>query len=326
MTKLKKKTPTLSDGELLLAIGQHQDRDAFEKLFERYKHAGFSLAYRLTSHSDLAKDVFQDAMLAVWRSAASFRPEGYARGWILKIVACKSLGVVRREQRLIHKASRAKTEQLHERTVPEKLDKALDQDEVIEKLRELMGSLPRTDHQILALYFGAGIPQAEIAEKLSIPARTVSHRIDSLLKRIRFSLQQEGLASTLPFEWLAKSASGGWLAPKGISHPIPAPAEWVANPDAPGHAFDKPESGRTSSERVHRAKPKSRTPGAPGAPGTPKKQIRTTGNSRGPLAASGRSSNMRSADSLRTRFGAPSPSIRASSSPSLTKWLVSRQC
>ncbi len=233
MPRLDNSAQTKSDGELLVAIGQHKDREAFAQLFERYKDAGYSQAYRIIGNSELAKDAIQDALLSVWRSAPGFRPDGNARGWILKIIACKCLEVIRKEQRLVHKANRSEEALPRAKEHAEKSDKVSEQEEVIEKLRNLMGSLPREDHQLLTLYYGAGLSQAEVAEKLSMRARTVSRRIEMLLKSLRSRLEIEGFASALPLEWMERSVNGGWFAPEGLSVPDPTSAEFLANEDAP---------------------------------------------------------------------------------------------
>jgi RNA polymerase sigma factor (sigma-70 family) len=67
-----------------------QDRIAQRTLYDRYKKAMYTLAFRITGDFDDANDVLQDAFLEVFRHLDQFRSEASLGAWIKKIVVRKS--------------------------------------------------------------------------------------------------------------------------------------------------------------------------------------------------------------------------------------------
>ncbi len=67
------------------------DRDAFEALVGRHGAAMFRFAARTCGSDADASDAVQEALLAAWRGAATFRGEAAARTWLYQILvhACR---------------------------------------------------------------------------------------------------------------------------------------------------------------------------------------------------------------------------------------------
>src|SRR4051794_26035961 len=77
--------PETSDAELLTRVAE-RDREAFELLYGRYVRSVFGLALRRLRDRQRAEDAVQETFAAVWRSAASYRPErGPAAPWLYAI-------------------------------------------------------------------------------------------------------------------------------------------------------------------------------------------------------------------------------------------------
>src|SRR5918911_729742 len=76
----------LTDEQLLDRVANERDARAFEVLYGRYARAVYSLVRRLLRDHGVSEDVVQDAFAAVWRAAASYRPErGSALAWMYAI-------------------------------------------------------------------------------------------------------------------------------------------------------------------------------------------------------------------------------------------------
>src|SRR6478672_84195 len=74
-----------SDADLLVLVAE-RDRQAFEILYHRYVRSVFGLALRRLRDRQRAEDAVQETFTAVWRSAASYRPErGPAAPWLYAI-------------------------------------------------------------------------------------------------------------------------------------------------------------------------------------------------------------------------------------------------
>ena len=63
-----------------------QDRLAQKELYDRYKMAMYTLAYRMCNDFGLADEVLQDAFLQVFRYLHTFRQESTLGAWIKRIV------------------------------------------------------------------------------------------------------------------------------------------------------------------------------------------------------------------------------------------------
>src|SRR4029079_13543311 len=74
-----------TDAELLVRVGE-RDRAAFEELYHRYVRSVMGIALRRLRDRGRAEDAVQEIFAAVWRSAASYRPErGPAAPWLYAI-------------------------------------------------------------------------------------------------------------------------------------------------------------------------------------------------------------------------------------------------
>lgn len=70
------------------------DRGAFDALVARHGAALFRFATRTCGSESEAADALQDALLAAWRGAATFRGEAAARTWLYQVLvhACRRRG------------------------------------------------------------------------------------------------------------------------------------------------------------------------------------------------------------------------------------------
>ena len=182
------------DRSLLQAVAQKRDRAAFEELYLRYNSAALNLARHLTGRHDAAEEAVQAAMLNLWLHADSYRPDGKARNWILRIVARASLDCMRkrrREERIKMRVDQGT------RTVAEP-PPGLDCGELLTGIRTCLEDLPQRQRTMLALAYGAEMSHREIAQSLAMPERTVTHQIQEALQFLRGKLTRAGFAAAVP--------------------------------------------------------------------------------------------------------------------------------
>ncbi len=142
----------------------------------------------VVSDSTLAEEIFQDTMLAVWRSAGSFRGESRARTWVIAIARRKARDRLRRRRLwLVHDAELV--DQPSAGPGPEAL--ALKRAEVSEVAGAIAG-LGRAHREVLGLAFGAGLSLAEVAEVLQIPVGTVKSRLTRARAALVRTLNENG--------------------------------------------------------------------------------------------------------------------------------------
>ena len=82
-----KEQESREDEALLVAVGNSQDREAFNKLFHRFSGKIFALGMKITRNDQLANDLVQEAMLIIWQKAPLYDlDKGSAQTWIFTLV------------------------------------------------------------------------------------------------------------------------------------------------------------------------------------------------------------------------------------------------
>ena len=76
--------PACDDAGLLRRIGQG-DEDAMALFYREHGRVVFAQVLLVAGERVLAEEIVQDAMLAVWRGAGSFRGESSVRSWVIAI-------------------------------------------------------------------------------------------------------------------------------------------------------------------------------------------------------------------------------------------------
>jgi RNA polymerase sigma-70 factor (ECF subfamily) len=90
----------VSDEILLIAVGNSQDIDAFNQLFERFAKKIFALGMKLTRNEQLANDLIQEALLNVWQKAPLYDlDKGSAKGWIFTLSRNRCFDMLRKQKR-----------------------------------------------------------------------------------------------------------------------------------------------------------------------------------------------------------------------------------
>ena len=89
-----------SDESLLIAVGNHQDTDAFSQLFARFATRIYAMGVKLTRNEQLASDLVQEAMLMVWQKAPLYDLDrGSAQSWIFTLTRNRCFDILRKMKR-----------------------------------------------------------------------------------------------------------------------------------------------------------------------------------------------------------------------------------
>ena len=155
----------LSDRELLSAHCAG-DAEAFGELFRRHKDRMWAVAVRTCGDRELASDSLQDAFIAAFRRADSFRGDSAVTTWLHRIVVNASLDRLRR---------RKPTAPLPEYVLADKHD-AHASTEVRIDVRNALAELPEGQRMALVLIDMQGLSVAEAAEILEVAEGTIKSR------------------------------------------------------------------------------------------------------------------------------------------------------
>ncbi len=177
-------SPNASDGELLARIAD-RDHEAFELLYQRYVRPIFGFALRRLRDRPRAEDATQETFTAIWRSAASYRPErGPAAPWLYTIA-----------RNAVVDRLRARQEPPGEVPDLAALDpgpaERAESGYVSFRVHSALDALPEKEREVLELAYWSGFSQSEVAGFLGIPLGTVKTRTRSALARLADILEDD---------------------------------------------------------------------------------------------------------------------------------------
>jgi RNA polymerase sigma-70 factor (ECF subfamily) len=175
--------------DLIEAIASCQDRAAFAALFRHYAPRVKAFIMRGGADAEAAQEIAQEAMIMVWRKAASFdRGRASAATWIYTIARNKRIDLLRRTGR-----PAIETEDwLTIFAQPDgSADKSVAAGQTYTRVKELMAGLSADQLAVIRMAFFEDKTHTAIAEELRLPLGTVKSRIRLALGRLREALEKE---------------------------------------------------------------------------------------------------------------------------------------
>jgi len=182
-----------TDGVLLRAVVEDQDRTSFRTLFDRYYPRVFVFIRRRLEDEELAREVTSDVFLEVWANAANFRGESKISTWIFGIARFKCMEAIRLTRRF--KRSRViSTEDEVISQVPNSYDSETNVDarQELRRVVVLMERLPEEQRLALEMTVLGGLPIEEVARRLEISRGTVKTRVSRARRALRRMLGDVG--------------------------------------------------------------------------------------------------------------------------------------
>jgi RNA polymerase sigma-70 factor (ECF subfamily) len=172
--------------DALLRLAAQGDGGAFATIVDRHAPRAYATARAILGPTPAAEDAVQEALLQLWRSAASYSPErGSLRAYLLVLVRSRALDLLRREVVRTAAAERASAQAA---TSTAHVDDELERREQVRELRDGIVRLPPEQAQVLGLQYLAGQTQSEVATLLDVPLGTVKGRTRLGLARLRREL------------------------------------------------------------------------------------------------------------------------------------------
>ena len=187
------RTPMLSDrdtdpAQLIAAIATRRDQAAFASLFGFYAPRIKGFLMRTGTAAELAEEIAQEAMLSVWRKAATFdAARASVSTWIYTIA--RNLRI----DRLRHDRGGANADAVYESLrsdEPERPDDCLEWAERDDCVRRALRELPDEQVAVVRLSFFEDKAHGEIARLLGIPLGTVKSRLRLAMAKLRARLDE----------------------------------------------------------------------------------------------------------------------------------------
>ena len=172
--------------------------DAFHRLYTRHERRLLFYIRSMLRQTDVAEDVFQDTWLHVLEKLPDFRFQGAFRNWLYTIAHHKVIDHLRAMNRratisLDEPRGDDGTVTLQELLADPAPDlyTSLSIQQLYEKLRALVETLPPAQREVFLLRTDAGMTFNEIAALVDAPLNTVLGRMHYAVVRLRAALKEE---------------------------------------------------------------------------------------------------------------------------------------
>ncbi len=195
--------PQDPDDRALLAAHVSGDPAAFGTLFTRHRDRLWAVALRTTGDPEEAADALQDAMIAAFRRADSFRGDAAVTTWLHRIVVNACLDRLRRRKVRAADPLPEQPEDRQDRAVAasrgrEDPAEAAEQAEVRRAVRAALDRLPADQRVALVLVDAEGWSVDEVATLLETPTGTIKSRCSRGRARLRVLLDEAGVTPGNP--------------------------------------------------------------------------------------------------------------------------------
>jgi RNA polymerase sigma-70 factor, ECF subfamily len=177
-----RESEALDPAACVVAIAVRGDRSAFTSLFAFYAPRVKTMLMKSGAAAEIAEEIAQDTLVAVWRKAAQYDPSRASAGaWIFTIARNLRIDRLRQDSR----ARLFADHQAPETEEPIRPDDALESSELQALVRTALHELPEEQLSVVELSFIEGRPHGEIAKLLGLPLGTVKSRLRLAMNRLR---------------------------------------------------------------------------------------------------------------------------------------------
>lgn len=170
---------------LLVIVGADRKVEAFETLFRYYAPRVKSFMALKTGDRQVAEELMQETMVAVWNKAAQFDPErGSVSAWIFTIARNVRIDAYRRKRPVFEINDPA--------FVPDDVPAADTEYQMAQDaslLHKAMEILPADQRDVLKRAFFDDVSHSTIASELGLPLGTVKSRIRLAFEKLRGALE-----------------------------------------------------------------------------------------------------------------------------------------
>lgn len=175
--------------QLVVAVGASQDREAFAELFGYFAPRIKAYLLRRGAAPAEAEELAQEAMIMVWRRAATFDPaKSAASTWIFTIARNKRIDALRREKRPDYDPEDPSLAP----AAPPAADRAVEVTQQAARLAEAVAGLPEEQAALVRMAYFEDKAHGQIAAETALPLGTVKSRLRLAMGRLRKALNTEG--------------------------------------------------------------------------------------------------------------------------------------
>jgi RNA polymerase sigma factor (sigma-70 family) len=221
----------MTDGQLLECFITRRDEAAFEALVRRHGPMVLGVCRRLLRHTQDAEDAFQAVFLILVRKAASLGQRELLGNWLYGVAYRTPL-----DARAAAARRRTRERQVSPMPEPETADDAVVGSDLRPLLDQELNRLPDRYRIPIVLCDLEGITRRDAAQRLGIPAGTLSGRLTTAREMLAKRLARHGLALSggALIAALAPGAASAAIAPPLVASTVQAATAVAAGQVAAG--------------------------------------------------------------------------------------------
>lgn len=190
---IKNKYKEVGDKEIIDKIINGGRRDLFGILYDRYSNKVYYKALGLTNDKNIAKDLTHDIMIKLFMNLSKFKGNSTFSLWVHSISYNHCIDYLRRRKKMSYTDFESDTlSEIKDDTSD--FDFKVIKELKLERLEQLMETLPVDDKMILMMYYMDELPVKRVANLLQIGESAVKMRLMRARKRLAKLYHQENKA------------------------------------------------------------------------------------------------------------------------------------
>ena len=175
-----------TDKELVQHLRKHNDKNAFEELYNRYWEKLLIQALLKLNSEYEAEEVVQDVFLNLWRRRKTIEIKYTFHTYIASCVKYEILNKLAQRKKEIKLKSQTITHLSEESNTTEE---SINYAALVAQIEETVKALPEKCQLVYRMSREEGLSQKQIAEQLKISQKTIETHINKALKAIRSSIK-----------------------------------------------------------------------------------------------------------------------------------------
>jgi len=175
------------EDRLLVWKCKHGSKDAFCRIYEKYRDDLLRLAISLLNEADIAEDVVHDAFTSFIQNANHFQLTGNLKSYLATCVANRA----RNANRVYHRRNNPGLDTSAQASDSNRPEKWIICSDEFRQLNKALAQLPYDQRETVILRAQGGMKFRQIAKSQSVPIKTVQSRYRIGLDKLRSMLNGE---------------------------------------------------------------------------------------------------------------------------------------
>lgn len=179
------------DDAVLIARSKQGDREAFDRLVERYSTQIYNFAYRMCGNHEDAQDIYQEAFIHAFKGIKNFRSDAAFSTWLYRIVRNVYLDEQKRRRSRSHVSLEESIDTDNGSITRDVQDDGPSLDEIVQRnqrcraVHQAIAQLPLRQREVIVLYELQQCTYEEMADILQISVGTVKSRLNRARRSLR---------------------------------------------------------------------------------------------------------------------------------------------